>query len=180
MLDLFDRLCTGELPRGHDTVDQLAKAIARAAKMDETIRAGVKARCRSANSAFERQVLARILQEIADDDSALMLCDLIHDEFPVTYDMEQLVKVIATTHVPAGGSSYYIRPREASDFKKRLLEIALNDLSRRTSSLELLAVLMQCRLEHGFPVNEPIHPDVDLIRQNPLPWQLWGCAGESA
>ncbi len=179
LLDLFDRLCSGELPRGHDTVDPMAKAIARAAKLDDTIRAGIRARCRNVSSALQRQVLARILLEIADDDSALMLCDLVHDEFPITYDMERLVEAVATTHVPAGGSSYYVKPREASHLQKRLLETARKDLNRRASSLELLAVITQCRLEHGFPANELIHPDIEAIRQNPVSWQLLGVTDES-
>lgn len=172
LLDLFDRLCSGELPRGHDTVDPLAKAIARAAKLDDTIRASIKARCRDISSPLQHQVLARILQEIGDGDSALMLCDFIHDEFPITYDMERLVEAIATTHVPAGGSCYCVKPREAPHLKKQLLETALKDLNRRASSLELLAVITQCRLEHGFPDNEPIHPDIEAMRQSPVPWEL--------
>jgi hypothetical protein len=179
LLHLFDRLCSGELPRGHDTVDPLAKSIAHAAKRDDTIRAGITARCRNVSSTLQRQVLATILHEIADDDSALMLSDLIHDEFLITHDMVRLVEAIATTHVPAGGSSYYIRPRDASHLKKRLLETAVKDLTRRTSSLELLAVITHCRLEHGFPANEPIHPDIEAMRQNTVPWQLLGVTGES-
>lgn len=172
LLDLLDQLCSGELPRGHDTVDPLAKALAGAATADEAIWADIKSRCKRAGSPVERDLLSRILQEIGNDDAAFVLCDLIHDEYPLTYQMERLIEAVVTTHEPAGGSSYYIRPRGASAIRKRLLGIAMSDVSRRTSALELLAAIAQSRLEHGTPVNEPVHADIDTLRQNPVPWQL--------
>jgi hypothetical protein len=70
-----------------------------------------------------------------------------------------------TQRVPAGGSSYYIKPREAAELKKRLLAIAHGDVTRRASALLLLDVIGQCRLEHGWPANEPRHPDIELLQQ---------------
>jgi len=172
LLDLFDILRSGKLPQPHDARRALSKAIAHAAKIDDFVRAGIESRCENARSTFERGILCDTLQEIGDDDAALTLCKLIHDEFPITYDVARLVETVATTHVPAGGNSYYVKPREASALKKRLLHTALNDLSRKLSALELLAVITWCRLEHGYPPNEAFHPDIDALKRIPLPWQL--------
>ena len=87
--------------------------------------------------------------------------------------MEQLVEAVAENKVPAGGhSSYYLEPRTATGLRKRLYDIAMKDVTRRTSALELLAVIAECRLEHGQPVDEPIHPNIEALARGQLPWQI--------
>ncbi len=174
LLSLLNRLCLGELSAGHDMVDPLAKAIARVARLDETIWTDIKTRCKKSGSAVERNILSIILHAVGTDDAALALCDLIHDEFPIQYWMEQLVENAATTRVPSGGSAYYLKPNDATSLRKRLVGIVQNDVTRRTNALELLAVIAQSRLEHGYPVNEPFHPDIEILKRSSTPWQLYG------
>jgi NACHT C-terminal Alpha/Beta 2 len=173
LLSLLDQLCSGEMPAGHNTVDPLAKAIARVARGDELIWTDIKSRCKKASSAKEREILSTILHEVGTSDAALALCDLIHDEFPIHYWMEQLVEAAATTKVPPVGSAYYLKPNAATDLRKHLMGIVQNDITRRASALEFLAVIAQCRLEHGYPANEPIHPDIEILKRNSTPWQLF-------
>lgn len=175
LLNLLDGLAARLSPRGHDRVEPLAKAIARVAKTDAEIWDEIKSRCKRARSMAEQEVLAQVLHEIGSDGAAAVLCDLIHDEFPILYRMEQLVEAVAERRVPAGGSgAYYLEPRAVVRLRKRLFDIAVNDSTRRMSTLELLAVIAECRLEHGQPQDEPLHPDIELLKQRPTPWPLLG------
>jgi hypothetical protein len=70
LLSLLNRLCLGKLSAGHDTVDPLAKAIARVARRDETIWTDIKSRCKKAGSAMERDTLSMILHEVSDNTMA--------------------------------------------------------------------------------------------------------------
>jgi len=172
LLSFLDQLCSGELPGGHNTVDPLEKAIARVAQGDETIWADIKSRCKKAGSVLERDILSGILYEVNTGDAALALCDLIHDEFPIRYWMEQLVEDVATTKVSLGGNAYELKPNDATNLRKHLIGIVQNDVTRRASALVLLAVIAHCRLEHGYPANEPIHPDIEILKRTSIPWQL--------
>ena len=97
----------------------------------------------------------------------------MNDEFPMGYAAEHLIEEAVTQKVPAGGSSYYIKPRNAADLKKRLLSIACADLRRRASATHLLGIISRSRLEHGWPVNEPLHPDIELVKKLGGPWELF-------
>jgi hypothetical protein len=174
LLALLDRLCSGELPTGHNTVDPLGKAIARVARGDETIWTNIKFRCKRAGSAMERDILSTILHEVGGNDAALALCDLIHDEFPIHYWMEQLVESVATTKVSLGGNAYNLKPNDVTDLRKHLIGVVQNDVTRRASASEVLAVIVHCRLEHGYPTSEPIHPDIKILKQISTPWELIG------
>jgi len=174
LIALLDQACSGELRRGHDTFEPLAKAIAHMVKTDHTIWADIKSRCSRASSAVEREILSQILNGVGNADAALTLCDLIHEEFPINYHMVKLVENAVTNHVPAGGGAYYLKPRAATDLRKQLIGIARSDVTRRRSALELLAIIAQCRLEQGSPANEPIHPDIATVKGNPTPWQILG------
>jgi len=73
---------------------------------------------------------------------------------------------------PSGESSYYIKPRNASGLKKRLLNVALTDVKGGASATQLLSIIGRCRLEHGWPANEPLHPDIELVKKLRGPWEL--------
>ena len=97
----------------------------------------------------------------------------MNDEFPMGYPVEHLIEEAVTEKVPAGGSSYYIKPRKASDLKKRLLDIAFVDVKRRASATQLLGIIGRFRLEHGWPANELLHPDIELVKKLGGPWELF-------
>jgi hypothetical protein len=56
---------------------------------------------------------------------------------------------------------------------KALVGMALADTTRRSSASELLAIIAVRRIERGLPANEPLHPDIEIVRTNSVPWQLW-------
>ncbi len=97
----------------------------------------------------------------------------MNDEFPMGYPVEHLIEEAITEKVPAGGSSYYIKPRKASDLKKRLLDIAFVDVKRRASATQLLGIIGRSRLEHGWPTNAFLHPDIELVEKLGGPWELF-------
>ncbi len=169
LLKILDQLANGT----QNMVEPLGKAIAHAAKVDPNILEEVESRCKRVGFTSERSALAIVLHELGTERAALALSDLIHDEIPVSYHMEQLVEAVAENKVPAGSSSsYYLEPRRATGLRKRLYDIAMNDVTRRTSALELLAVIAECRLEHGQPVDEPIHPNFEALGRGQFPWQI--------
>ena len=171
LITLFEKYCSGELD-SRDAHSHLPRAFARAAKKGGRLWDEIRQRCGRPQSPRERQVLLCILNEIESVEAAICVCELIHDEFPVNYPAEHLVEEAATQKVPAGGSSYYIEPRDASDLKKRLINIAHSDVKRRASALHLLAVVERCRLEHGWPLTEARHPDIALLQKLTSPWEL--------
>ena len=66
----------------------------------------------------------------------------------------------------------YLEQRGAGRLRKRLFEIAAQDSARRMSAMELLAVIAECHLEHGQPPDEPLHPDVEYLVIQAVPWPL--------
>lgn len=172
LLDLLNLLCSGNLRNERDLVRPLAKALARVARMDEEIWTNIRSRCTRASSSLERRVLSEILRDIGDDRAALALCELIQDGCPIDHHQKQLIESVVLDRIPDGGSVYELKPRAATELRKRLFGIAQNDSTRRTSALELLAVIQQARLEYGAPVDEPIHPDIESLSAESVPWQL--------
>jgi hypothetical protein len=171
LFTLLDKMCSGEM-NSADATSDLVRGITRAPKMSRKIWSEIKRRCTSPRSAFERAVLVYILGEVDRPDAASCLMDLLSDEFPVSYAEERIVEAAVIQHVPTGGNVYYERPREASELKKQLLDMAHADVKRRASALWLLGIVGKCRLEHGWPANEPFHPDIQLLLQIGVPWEL--------
>lgn len=171
LVTLFDKFCTGELD-SHNAHSHLPRTLARAAQTGGKLWEEIKKRCAKPQSPHEWHVLLHILSEVEGLDTAACLCDLMNDEFPMDYAAERLIEAAVTQKVPAGGSSYYIMPRKASDLKKRLLNIAYSDVKRRASATELLGVIGRSRVEHGWPANEPLHPDIELMKKLGGPWEL--------
>lgn len=173
LLDLLDQTSKGELSAGYDTIEPLAKNLAKVAVANEKVWADIKSRCKTSTSKAERDVLARILYEIGTDEAAFVLCDLIHDEYPLYGLIMRMVEDLAESRTPAGGSgSFYVRPRALTDLRKRLIRLAKTDTKRKSSALELLAVISAHRLERGFPIDEPLHPDIDSLSKDITPWPL--------
>ena len=169
---LLDKFCTGEL-NSNNAHSHLPRALARAAKVGGKLWEEIKRRCAKPQSTRERHVLLHILSEVEGLETAACLCDLMNDEFPMGYPVEHLIEEAITEKDPAGGSSYYIKPRKASDLKKRLLDIAFVDVKRRASATQLLGIIGRSRLEHGWPANELLHPDIELVKKLGGPWELF-------
>jgi len=173
VMELLDRLSSGQLPASHDTVEPLAKALARFARDDGKVWETIRSRCMVASNPAERAVLAQTLHLQGSDQAALAVCELIRDDLPMSYHVVELVEETAENRIPAGGQgAYYLEPRGAGRLRKRLFEIATQDSTRRMSALELLAVIAECRLEHGLPLDDPLHPDIESLAIQPGPWPL--------
>jgi hypothetical protein len=69
-------------------------------------------------------------------------------------------------------NSYYLQPKPANAFRKRLMDQAIDDPTRQISSLALLAEIETRRLEIGKPPKEPRHPDIDALTEMNTPWPL--------
>jgi hypothetical protein len=174
---LVDQFCAGALPSSRNMFDPLSKAISNLARANPDVWEEIKSRCKSQKTVAGREILCHILHTVGSEEAALNVCDLINDEFPITYSLERVVEDFVLARVPAGGNSYYLRPRAAILLKKNLLLVAKEKIAQRTSALELLALIQQSRLEHGNPANEPIHPDIDLLNKETMPWQLLDSTG---
>lgn len=173
VLQLFNRLAAGQRPSPRDLIEPLAKALAHFAATDAGYCATIQTHCREANTTVEREVLAHCLHLMDTEAAALAVCDLIRDDARMPYEVVRLVQGVAENRVPAGGGgAYYLQPRGAGPLRRRLYEIARSDATRRLSALELLAVIAECRLEHGMPPDEPFHPDADTLADDSVPWPL--------
>src|SRR6185437_9055847 len=140
LVKLLDKFCSGEL-NSHDAHSHCPKAFAQAAKSEGRIWQEIKRGCANVGSTHERKVLLSILSEADGLDISGCLCDLIDPELPFGYAAEHVIEESVTRRVPAGGTSCYIKPREASDFKKRLSNIANSDVNRKASATRLLDII---------------------------------------
>jgi hypothetical protein len=173
VLNFLDRLAAGKVRGSHEIIDALAKAIAHFAEEDLRFWELIKARCEDATDPAERAVLAEGIHVLGTEDAALAGCDLIRDNSPIVYPIEQLIRAAAENRIPAGGQgAYYLEPRNAGILRRRLFQITLQDSARKKSAMELLAVIADCRVEHGQPPDEPFHPDIDLLPNISVPWPL--------
>jgi hypothetical protein len=171
LVRLLEKLCDGEI--ASDAVWDLARALAKASKSKRSLEAEIRRRCKEPQSDLERGVLVYILCQIADYGAALSLCDLLtNHEMPLQDATEHIIEEAVTEHVPRGGNAYSLKPRNATELKKRLMRIALEQVRQRRTATGLLALIRKCRLERGWPVNEPVHPDIELLPRLEVPWLL--------
>jgi hypothetical protein len=172
LITLLDELCNGTaLPE--NSIHGIAKATARVVQRNPGMMTEIKARCRSANTIRQRHILSEVLREIATEDAAHAACDLLHDEFPTGGDIERLIETVAEGRVPAGTSNaFYAVSRAVTGLRKELLHLAHTDVVRRRSAIELLAIILRQRIEHGFPPDESLHPDIATLQRHPSPWPL--------
>jgi hypothetical protein len=171
LASLLEKLCSGALSSPH-ALGHLPRMIGRIAKKNRLIWDSIRQRCAKPHSQFERHILICILGEVGSYEAGMCLCDLLSDGLPMNFQTADIIKGAVTGKIPAGGSAYYLEPREATQLKKRLINIAYADPNRQSLAMQFLGVILRCRLEHGWPANEPLHPDVELLNRIGIPWEL--------
>ena len=72
----------------------------------------------------------------------------------------EAVRDRALNQVPAGGNSYYLVPAQATELRARLFEMYRTDDARKQCAKHLLEMIDKIRDEHGWPQDEPRHPDL--------------------
>ena len=174
LLVLLDGYIQDDISLDFHDAESLANAIGSVVSKNQSIWDDIKIKCTNATSTKERSILANILAVVGKDEAALALCKLIHDEFHFDNHMERLIEIVAEDRIPTGSSSfYYIRSRSLKELRERLIDITLNDLIRQTSAMELLGIIAVRRLKNGLAPNEPLHPNIELIKDYPTPWPLY-------
>jgi hypothetical protein len=114
----------------------------------------------------------QVLTALATQDAFMAGINLVKDdaEPPIPFELLRGLEALFLEHRPYGdsGSSFTLEPRDASEIRRRLFEMFLNDHARTHSAWSLLGQIEVWRLEYGRPTKEPRHPQID----SGLPWPL--------
>ena len=78
----------------------------------------------------------------------------------MSHNLVEAVRNRALNQVPAGGSSYYLVPAQVTEVRSTLFEMYRTDDARRVCAKSLLELIDKLRDEHGWPQDEPRHPDL--------------------
>jgi len=149
---------------------EVAEQLAQFARADPAVLTWIREACSLDLTQAHRQVLAHVVGQLADEDSVLSALDLIQDGATPSVPPELIgaVESLVLGREPFKGlpSAYTIVPHGGVAVRARLLRMAQEDPSRRHAALALLGQIEVWRLEHGRPLDEPCHPDID----SGLPW----------
>ncbi len=174
LLRLLDALGTDDSLAGNDrsTLEQgLGEALASVAKEDREIWLEMERRCVEVVGSSQRAALIWALENLGTEEAAMAACLLLKDglHFPGWHIVENALFYRIEAETP---NSYYLQPKPANAFRKRLMEQVLHDPNRQRSSLALLAEIESRRLDVGKPLAEPRHPDITALADIPTQWPL--------
>jgi hypothetical protein len=118
----------------------------------------------------QRMTLSHVAALLADDETVLAGLDLIRDQAtpPVPFPLIQAIESVVLGREPSSAlpSAYSLVPRNAGALRSRLFAMVHRDATRSRASFSLLGQIEEWRVEHGRPLDEPRHPDID----SELPW----------
>jgi hypothetical protein len=153
----------------------LGEALSHVATEDIEMWSEIKRRCDGALNRSQREALVWMLEKLDTEEAALAACLLLRDE-PGLHMGQLGIWIIEHAlfyRVEVGTpNSYYLQPKPANAFRKRLMDQALHDPTRQRSSLALLAEIETRRLEVGKPRDESRHPDIVTLTEINIPWPL--------
>jgi DNA polymerase III delta prime subunit len=149
---------------------EVAEQLAQLARSDPAVLIQIREACSLDLTPAHRRTLAQVVAHLADEDSVLSALDLIHDEATPSVPSE-LIRAIESVILgrelfERSASAYTIVPRGGAAVRRRLLRMAHEDPSRRHAALALLGQIEVWRIEHGRPLDEPCHPEIE----SRLPW----------
>jgi hypothetical protein len=154
-----------ERPLPDYAVNSLAGHLVNLARSDTSIAERITARTTESVSMQQRAILEKVLAWLSTPASLLAGLNLIDDASPqpIPYEIFKAIEDVFLEKKPHRGSakSYRLVPREASDLKACLFEIAKQNPRRTRSAYRLLAQIEEWRLEYGRPPSEPRHPAID-------------------
>ena len=149
----------------------LGEALASVAKEDREMWSEIERRCAEIVGSSQRAALIWALEKLGTEEAAMAACLLLKDglHFPGWHIIENALFYRIEAETP---NSYYLQPKPANAFRKRLMEQVLHDPNRQRSSLTLLAEIEYRRLDAGKPLAEPRHPDIAALADMHTPWPL--------
>jgi hypothetical protein len=141
--------------------ERLASHIVDIARAQSTVRERLYLLCNRELSQSTRLLLAEVITGLSTPDAAIAGLNLIHDDAspPIPFSLTPLHENAFFEHRPYGtGGSYTRIPRSATEIRRRLFEMVLNDNTRRRSAWRFLGQIESWRLDYGRPNSEPRHP----------------------
>jgi hypothetical protein len=148
----------------HYNRERLALHIVDLARAESTVRERLYVLCNRELSQSRRMLLAEVITGLGTQDAAIVGLNLVHDNAnpPIPFSLTPVHENAFYEHRPYGTGGAFTRiPRSATEIRRRLFEMVLNDHSRRRSAWSFLGQIESWRLEYGRPKSEPRHPSID-------------------
>ena len=148
----------------HYNRERLASHIVEIARAESTVRERLYLLCNRELSQSKRMLLAEVIIGLGTHDAAVAGLDLIHDDASprIPFSLMPFHENVFFEHRPYGTGGAFTRiPRSATEIRRRLFEMVLNDRSRRRSAWSFLGQIESWRLEYGRPNSEPRHPSIN-------------------
>jgi hypothetical protein len=136
-----------------------AATIAEWARADEPLRRRLYDLSKETLSKEQQSLLVAIYGQIGTDEALLNGLNLIKTIGLPFYEEDGFGRLFLERR-DAGGGSFNLIPRDAATLRAKLLDIVLNDTSRRDTAFAILGQIELMRLEYGRPPGEPRHPEI--------------------
>jgi hypothetical protein len=154
----------------HHELDAVASHIADLALRDAAVRNRLYHLCSSELEEARRNLLARIVAKLRNEDALIAGLNLLRDNLdpPVPFDLARSLEemFVQRRSEDESRNTYTLEPRASNAIRARLFEMSLKDDRRKTAAWSLLGQIEIWRIEYGRPANEPRHPEID----SGLPW----------
>lgn len=151
--------------------ERLASGIVDIAQSDTGVRERLYSLCARRLPPGIRLLLATVVARLGTREALIAGLELIHDDVspPVPYRLLQGIESVFLERRPYAGSAlaYTLEPRSASEIKRELFAMVLNDTGRRRSAWALIGQIESWRLEYGRPGGEERHPALNSGTQWP-------------
>lgn len=148
----------------HHNRERLVSHIVDIARAEPVVRERLYLLCNRELSQSKRLLLAEVFTGLGTPDAAIAGLDLIHDDATprIPFSVMPFHEDAFFEHQAYGTGGAYTRiPRSATEVRRRLFEMVLNDDTRRRSAWTFLGQIEWWRLEYGRPNSEPRHPSID-------------------
>ena len=149
---------------------EVAEQLARMAQSDPAALAQIREVCTLDLEPGQREILSHAVALLGDEDTVIAGLNLIRDDAAQTapYHLVQAIEGVVLDREAYAGmpGAYSLVPHGGSAVRSRLFAMVTEDPTRRRAAFSLLGQIEEWRLEHGRPLDEPRHPDID----SDLPW----------
>jgi hypothetical protein len=163
---LFDPATAGLLHREEYI---FAKVVSPLLRQHPTVRSALLERMKADMPLVARGVVARLLPEIADEDSIVGLLGIadLDERNPLTHGIIRAVEELAVAKRPIEDTTAYEQePAELRSLRARLLTTVRSASDTSQLARRLLIAIDKQRDMYGRPISEPRHPDLSTE----MPW----------
>jgi len=159
-------------PFAQRAADAFRRGFVRAAQSEPAFAHGLRELLRRFGER-ERAIFVASLHDMESEAAILALLGL-PDLRPVADTLVHMVRSVALGRAPAKGHGvHHLVPRAANEVRRKLAELLRSESSEtRAIAAMVLAAIQKHRLQHGQPLDEPLHPDATLIPALRGPWSL--------